>query len=437
MSQKKLLAVNLNEFNLKFLRYGAKKYNCQNIKKLLKLKKISTFSIDKTQDKDLDPWVQSISINSGKRSKEHGIFNLGEKITKNIFQIWDYLSHKRKYSAIWGPMNTKFKNNKYVKIFVPDPWNYQTDLKPKELKAIYNLARSYAQNYSDLSLIKNVPNFINFFLFTIKRKIIFKLLYSVPSYLKIIFKNGISNYFLFFLFDIISLHTFEKISKNHNIDFSLIFLNSLAHFQHNNWDNKKYEKDYFYFLDQILKIIFQISRAYDSLIIYNGFSQKKINAEYMIRPRNPEKFFKIYGIKFKKFHSNMTNGALITFRNKFSLKNQLKKIENMNVLGFKLLETKVINSNQIFCRFQIRSKINFSAEIINKQKIKKSFFYEDKQKNIIKNIDNNIFKFLKNIYFIKTTSKHISKGSLFYQNLKINENTIENIKINKIIKDYF
>ena len=38
MSKKKLLAINLNEFNLNYIKYGAKKYNCKNIKKLLKLK---------------------------------------------------------------------------------------------------------------------------------------------------------------------------------------------------------------------------------------------------------------------------------------------------------------------------------------------------------------------------------------------------------------
>ena len=76
MSKKKLLTINLNEFNLKYLGYGAKKYNCLYIKKLLELKKISTFSSDKIQDQDLDPWVQNISINSGKRSKSHKIYKL-------------------------------------------------------------------------------------------------------------------------------------------------------------------------------------------------------------------------------------------------------------------------------------------------------------------------------------------------------------------------
>ena len=82
MNKKRLLAINLNEFNLDFLKFGAKKYNLKYIQKFLKIKKIETFSKDLKQDKDLDPWVQSISMNTGKRSQKHKIYNLGEKIPK-------------------------------------------------------------------------------------------------------------------------------------------------------------------------------------------------------------------------------------------------------------------------------------------------------------------------------------------------------------------
>ena len=66
--KKKLLTIHLNEFNYEFLKYGAKKYNCSFINKILKFNKIKTFSIDKEQDKNLDPWVQSVSINTGIKS---------------------------------------------------------------------------------------------------------------------------------------------------------------------------------------------------------------------------------------------------------------------------------------------------------------------------------------------------------------------------------
>ena len=40
MLNKKLLILHLNEFDLKYLSKGANKYHCDNIKKLLRLKKL-------------------------------------------------------------------------------------------------------------------------------------------------------------------------------------------------------------------------------------------------------------------------------------------------------------------------------------------------------------------------------------------------------------
>ena len=75
--KKNLLAIHLNEFNLEYLIKGSKKYNSKNLKKILELKKIKTITKDKIQNKNLDPWVQGVSINTGQKSKIHKIYNLG------------------------------------------------------------------------------------------------------------------------------------------------------------------------------------------------------------------------------------------------------------------------------------------------------------------------------------------------------------------------
>ena len=69
MFKKKLLTIHLNEFNYEFLRAGAKKFKCSNIIKLLKYNKIRTYSKNKVQDKDLDPWVQNCNNEYRKVSK--------------------------------------------------------------------------------------------------------------------------------------------------------------------------------------------------------------------------------------------------------------------------------------------------------------------------------------------------------------------------------
>ena len=198
MNNKKLIAINLNEFNLEFLQYGEKKYNCKYIQKFLKIKKIETFSKDLKQDKNLDPWVQSISMNTGKRSNKHKIYNLGEKIPKKINQIWDSLSKQKKNCAVWGTMNTKFKDNKYIKIFLPDPWNHQNKVKPKELKNLYVLPREYAQNYTNFNLSSNLSKIFFLIFYLIKKLTFTNLVTLLPTCLTMFLNKGFRNYMFFF-----------------------------------------------------------------------------------------------------------------------------------------------------------------------------------------------------------------------------------------------
>ena len=72
---KKLLLLELNEFDFEFFLYGAKKYNFPLIKDFFKdKKKLNTFTDDKKEGFNLDPWVQWVSVHTGKSSKEHKIF---------------------------------------------------------------------------------------------------------------------------------------------------------------------------------------------------------------------------------------------------------------------------------------------------------------------------------------------------------------------------
>ena len=150
-------------------------------------------------------------------------------------------------------MNTSFKDNNYIKIFLPDPWNYQNKVKPKELKNFYELPREYAQNYTNFNFYSNFYKIYNLIFYLIKKIIFSNLIALLPACFRMFFEKGSKNYILFFLFDIISLKIFESLSKNYKLDFSLIFLNSLAHDQHNNCNEKLSHKNYFYFTNQILK----------------------------------------------------------------------------------------------------------------------------------------------------------------------------------------
>ena len=67
-------------------------------------------------------------MNTGKSANFHKIYKTGQSIPKNLIQIWDVLSNKKLNSAIWGTMNTNFRDSPQIKVF-PDPWNKQTKSK--------------------------------------------------------------------------------------------------------------------------------------------------------------------------------------------------------------------------------------------------------------------------------------------------------------------
>jgi hypothetical protein len=438
---KKILVIHLNEFNLKFLRDGALKYKCKNIIKFLKYKKVKTYSVDKIQDKNLDPWVQSVSINTGLKSKNHRMYNLGQKVPKKLNQIWDILSKQKIKCAIWGTMNSTYINNKNIKIFFPDPWNNKTLIKPNNLNNFFKLPRVYAQDYTNFIISKNLNSILSFFFSCLKYEIINYFLKNFFLYFKIFISSGFKNYFLFFLFDIISLKLFNNLTKNKDLDFSLIFLNSLAHFQHNNWDEKKNYYKYFLLTEEIFKFINLIGSQYNDILIYNGFTQKKIKPEFIIRPKSPKKFLKSIGIKYIDLNLNMTNGGIISFKSKNQKNISVKLLKNYNILGFKLFKITNLSDKSIYFNIQLKSYINFDftdPDLNNKKKIMKNIFYDNVQLKLQKtNLNTDFKKFKNEMVFIKTTGKHFHKGHLLMKNKMINQKVIQNKDIFLILKNYF
>ena len=57
---------------------GVKKLGLENIDKILKFKHSKTFSDDNLEGQGLDPWVQWVSIHTGKPSSIHNVLRIGD-----------------------------------------------------------------------------------------------------------------------------------------------------------------------------------------------------------------------------------------------------------------------------------------------------------------------------------------------------------------------
>jgi len=430
--KKQVLVLNLNEVNLNFILKNAKKYKNKNIIKFFKKKKIiKTFTKDKIQHKNLDPWVQEVSINTGKPSSEHKIYNLGQVLDKKTKQIWDLISEKYKV-FVWGSMNSQLRDKKNIKLFFPDPWNFTSDIKPENLKNLFLLPNYYAKNYTKINIFKFLFYSIKFLKnLSINKFFYLNILNNCFLYFKILLLNHSGlNYKLFVLFDILSLNTISFYQNKYKPEVSFIFLNSIAHFQHNNWDERKNFKNFFLLLDILFKDLINLEKNYQYSFIYNGFTQKKIKTEYLLKPIDPIFFLKKINVNFKKIEPNMTNGGIIFFKNKVQKKKYFTLMKNFEICSFKLFDVQDISN----CSFFYKIKIKTYSKTISHQNIYKNLAYYKKKKiknNDYKNI--NLFNYFK---FIKTTGSHVSNGFLLTQNYKINKKSIKNHEIFIILRKF-
>jgi hypothetical protein len=441
MKKKDLLIIYLNEFNERFLLKGIKKYNCPSIKKILKLKKIKTFTSDKIQDINLDPWVQSVSINTGKPSRDHKIFKLGEPLKKNQVQIWDKLTKKKITCSVWGVMNSTLRENNYLNHYFPDPWNFTESTKPKNLMGLYYLPNYYAKNYLKYNILTVFNLSLIFFFTLISRINLFTFFKDSFFSLKIFIKRGFKNFILFFLFDLLFLNIFIKLNQKKKSLFSIIFLNSIAHYQHNNWNEVKNEKYFFLYVENIFSKILEIKKNFKSILILNGFSQKKIPVEYLLRPINPKNFLCKF-IKIKRLEQDMTNGGFIFFKNKKDKNCAIKVLNLLTCFDKKIFFIKNYKTNKIFYKINLYSRKSLSELNSNSKKfLLKKNFYEK-----IKFPLNKKFKkkdisdyFIKNIKFVKTTGTHIPNGIIFYDKFDQFKNKlkIENHKIFDFVLNHF
>jgi hypothetical protein len=70
---------------------------------------------------DIEPWIQWVSVRTGKTFKEHGVFRLGDMVAADCQQIWEHLEERGFRVGAISPMNAA-NRLKHPSFFMPDPW---------------------------------------------------------------------------------------------------------------------------------------------------------------------------------------------------------------------------------------------------------------------------------------------------------------------------
>lgn len=217
------IIIQFNEANFDLIEKYSVKYNLKGFKKILKFKTIIKTSSEVDYNK-LEPWIQWYSFYTSKSYEEHKIFHLGDSKNSKDKNFVDYISEKKKVGC-FGSMNLPF-NEKFL-IYISDPWSrnkndnsISSKLVYKAVEQVVNSNNSFKISFSSLFGILLLIGFPKNF------KEILKIFNTFFAFIK---KDRASlvGLFDFYFFN----YSLRRILKN-DLDFSLIFLNGLAHIQH-------------------------------------------------------------------------------------------------------------------------------------------------------------------------------------------------------------
>lgn len=418
----KVTLIAFNEFNKELLEKAAEIYNLNHIKKILSFHHTTTLTEDSYESDFLEPWVQWVNIQTMLPSKKHHVKHLGDSPDHTIAQLWEICSMKGFSSMIWGAMNARRNNTQNNLVFLPDPWTKQEMAYPDELNALLNPLRAVSTNYLKPNL-KEVFKYLK----TLKKLLVDQDIWiEVKEMIKQLLKDLIAfkgAHFVFIAFaEKLSVKLFLHYKTKLNPDFSIVFINTLAHVQHHHWKgfdykkNKKLEKALIE-LDAMFGEIFDSLKEDETCIVANALSQKNTNEEeawILYRPYSHKTFLNVCGIFPEAIHEHMTHDAHLFFKTPHACKHAFNILDKITVKGDKLFLVQSYEKEpcKLFYRLIFTQELEKQASVIvDKKRLR-------------------FFKYYKKI--VKRTGKHTQEGSL-YCNQLIFKDLIYNHEIGEYI----
>lgn len=321
----KTILLGLNELNLAYICKYIESGSLKNFKQLF-----DKYGVHETISEEryelLEPWIQWVTITTGKSYDEHKVFRLGDITSrKDLDQIFENIEARGYSVGAISPFNVENRLKKPA-FFVPDPW---TQTQSSGSFILRNLSNAISQAVNDNAQSKITVKSAMFFILGI-------LYYSkLKDYLFYMSKmhrfsslKGLKAILLDKLLGDVFLREWEKTQP----DFSNLFLNSGAHIQHHYMFNSRNYSGKFknpeWYCPQNQDPLFEILKVYDfllgklmkfpvRLVITTGLHQEPHSElTYYWRLKNHTEFIRVIGIsKYKSIYPRMSRDFLVTFNN--------------------------------------------------------------------------------------------------------------------------
>jgi hypothetical protein len=343
---KKVILLGLNEINFEFVeRYISLGY-LPNFQKL-----IAKHGYKKTISEDkyelLEPWIQWVSIHTGKMYAEHQVYRLGDIVQRpDLKQLWEIAEAKGLSVGAVSPFNAA-NNLQTPAFFIPDPWTKThasgsklvVDLSNAVSDAVNNNANNKLSKSALLALLKGFIRFVPARSYMRYASLILMKL-KAKSTKSAILDNLLSDIFV-------------TLWKSRKPDFSSLFLNSGAHVQHHYMFNSKVyngdQKNPDWYCPAQQDPVLDILSYYDMLIgklmkldcrlfVATGLHQNPhLETTFYWRIKDHQSFLNLIGVKtYDEVIPRMSRDFLINCRDEVSANAAVEILESVMLNGEKV-----------------------------------------------------------------------------------------------------
>jgi hypothetical protein len=374
----KTILLGLNELNFDYIKFYINQGLLPNFKKIFNTQPpIETTS--ENEYKLLEPWVQWVTIHSGKSYKEHNIFRLGDIVNyPELSQIFEELEAEGLSVGAVSPFNAENRLNNPV-FFIPDPWTKTKASGGWVVKALYQAVH---QSVNDNA--KSKLNFKSMISLGVGLLLYVPLL-RWSHYLKTILKVNKPGTKAIIL-DSLLADVHLTLWKKYKPDFSNLFLNSGAHIQHHYLFNSKAyqgdiknpewycQKDF----DPLIQILSEYDKQIEKLlklknvkiIVATGLHQQPHeNLTFYWRLKEHVKFADMIGIKkFTEILPRMSRDFLVKFNNEKDAVNAEKLLNSFYASNDDIKIFEVDNrGTSLFVEFVYPNDIEDNDSIYSKE----------------------------------------------------------------------
>jgi hypothetical protein len=317
----KLLFLELNELNFEYVEHYARAGRLPAFARVLSANGYARTRSEELYD-HIEPWIQWITVHTGKPYREHGVFRLGDGPRAGLRQIWEELAGRGLKVGAFSPMNAPAVPA--AAFFVPDPWT------PTSVTAPALMSRAYmaiCQAVGDNAEGRVAPGSALPLLAGLLR---YGRLRNWPAYLSEGLSGLRSHWPRAIFLDRFLGDCFLHLWRRTRPDFATLFLNGAAHIQHHCMFNSPAyhgpHRNPAWYLPQGVDPVLEIYRLYDRLLeeclgladrprvmIATGLHQDPVDEPvFYWRLRDHAAFLKRIGCEFVSVEPRMSRDFLVT-----------------------------------------------------------------------------------------------------------------------------